>query len=255
MRRTVTASERGVPSYAPPMAGPTLPTSNGGLRTALLFGGGLLLTIAAVAALVVLWPDDDDGDVVAQITSTTVADGTTTVSGATGEPSGQSTTTVADAEPAEPAQLFEAGANEAIADMAAAAGGPTQAMQAAVYPTYAFLAYRSPGDPAHIDRRSWRDGTDQDDAAPNPIYDRVDGDTEPRLFPLSRMDLRILPRLIDDAAGRFNVDVGVTHVLIDRFLPFDERVLIRVYASPTDGRSGGGYVQYTADGSYVKTVQ
>jgi hypothetical protein len=237
------------------MAGPTLPTSNGGLKTALLFGGGLLLTIAAVAALVVLWPDDDDGDVVAQITSTTVADGTTTVSGATGEPSGQSTTTVADAEPAEPAQLFEAGADNAIAEMAAAAGGPTQAMQVAVYPNYAFLAYRSPGDPAHIDRRSWRDGTDQDDAAPNPIYDRVDGDTEPRLFPLSAVPLAKLPRLIDDAPRRFTGSVGVTHVLIDRFLPFDERVLIRVYASPTDGRSGGGYVQYTADGSYVKTVQ
>jgi hypothetical protein len=236
------------------MAGPTLPSSNGALKTALLFGGGLLLTIAAVAALVVLWPDDDDDDVVAQVTSTTVADGTTTVPGATGEPSGQTTTTSV-AEPAEPAQLFEAGANEAIAEMAAAAGGPTQAMQAAVYPTYAFLAYRSPGDPTHIDRRSWRDGEDQDDAAPNPIDDRVDGDAEPRLFPLSRMDLRILPRLIDDAAGRFNADVGVTHVLIDRFFPFDERVIIRIYASPTDGRSGGGYVQYTLDGEFVKVIQ
>ena len=49
--------------------------------------------------------------------------------------------------------------------------------------------------------------------------------------------------------------MGVTHVLIDRFLPFDQRVLIRVYATPTDGRSGGGYVQYTLDGTYVKVIQ
>jgi hypothetical protein len=42
-------------------------------------------------------------------------------------------------------------------------------------------------------------------------------------------------------------------VLIDRFLPFDERVLIRVYASPTDGRSGGGYISYDTAGALVDT--
>ena len=65
----------------------------------------------------------------------------------------------------------------------------------------------------------------------------------------------MLPRLVDDAPGRFAQDVEVTHVIIDRFLPFDDRVLIRVYATPTDGRSGGGYVQYTLGGTYVKTIQ
>ena len=74
-------------------------------------------------------------------------------------------------------------------------------------------------------------------------------------FDLAEVDLSILPRLVDDAAGRFNLDVTATHVLIDRFLPFDERVLFRLYASPSDGRSGGGYVQYTLDGTHVKTVQ
>ena len=174
--------------------------------------------------------------------------------GAQGEPSG-TPTTLAAAEPAEPAQLFEAGAEDAIAEMAAAAGGADQAIQMAVYPTYAFLSYRSPEDQTHIDRRSWRDGKDQDDAAPNPIYDRVDADSAPRLFPIAGVDLAILPRLIDDAPRRFSGAVAVTHVLVDRFLPFDQRVLIRVYASPTDGRSGGGYVQYTVDGTFVKVIQ
>src|SRR5688572_23489555 len=118
------------------MAGPPLPTSDGRVKTVLLFGGGLLVTLAAVAALVLLWPDDDDGEVVAQETSTTVAGGTTSsVPGAQGEPSG-TPTTLAAAEPAEPAQLFEAGAEDAIAEMAAAAGGADQAIQMAVYPTY-----------------------------------------------------------------------------------------------------------------------
>ena len=44
----------------------------------------------------------------------------------------------------------------------------------------------------------------------------------------------------------------VTHVLVTRFLPFDQRVLIRVYATPDDGRSGGGYVSYDTAGAFVK---
>ncbi|HET6967609.1 MAG TPA: hypothetical protein VFI44_04985, partial [Ornithinibacter sp.] len=124
-----------------------------------------------------------------------------------------------------------------------------------VHPTYAFLAYRDPAAPDHIDRRSWRGGADQDDAGPNPVDDRVDADTAPRLFALDQVDLGLLPRLVDDAPRRFADDVEVTHVLIDRFLPFDQRVLIRVYATPTDGRRGGGYVQYTLAGTHVKTVR
>ena len=61
--------------------------------------------------------------------------------------------------------------------------------------------------------------------------------------------------VVEPTPSHFDLDVAVTHVLIDRFLPFDSRVLIRVYASPTDGRSGGGYVQYTLEGTYVKVIQ
>jgi hypothetical protein len=100
----------------------------------------------------------------------------------------------------------------------------------------------------------WRAG-EVDDAAPNPIDDRVDADSEPKLFALADLDLGVIPQLTADAPNRFDLDVGVTHIIINRFLPFDERVLIRVYASPTDGRSGGGYVQYALDGTFVKVVQ
>ena len=235
------------------MSGPTFPPGDGRAKTVLLFVGGLLATIAAVAAIVLLWPEDDEAEVVSDVTTTTRPETTDSPDSTTGEPS-QQTTTTRSGSAGQPAQLFERGAQGALDDMATAAGRPRQAMQIAVYPTYAFLAYRSPDDPSHIDRRSWREGADQDDAAPNPIADRVDADSEPKLFTLAAVDLATLPRLVDDAAGRFGGEVEVTHVLIDRFLPFDQRVLIRVYATPTDGRSGGGYVQYTLDGKYVKTV-
>jgi hypothetical protein len=234
------------------MTEPVLPSTEGRAKTALLFVGGIAATLALVAAVVLLWPDDDGAEVVSQGTTTTEPT-TPTSAGASGEPS-EGTTTTAPQPPAA-VQLFESGAEVALAEMVAAAGRPDQGIEVAVYPTYAFLAYRSTADPSHLDRRSWRDGEDQDDAAPNPIDDRVDADTEPQLFPLGEIDLTILPRLVDDAEGRFDLDVSATHVLIDRFLPFDQRVLFRVYASPTDGRSGGGYVQYTLDGTYVKTVQ
>jgi hypothetical protein len=232
---------------------PFVSSGDGRAKTVLLFVGGLLATLAAVATLVVLWPDGDDTSVVSDGTTTSDR-GAGSPGGTLGEPS-ERTSTTATGSPSPPAQLFESGAQGALTDMAAAAGDPDQAIEVAVYPTYAFLAYRSPSDPSHIDRRSWRDGEDQDDAAPNPIDDRVDGDTEPALFPLATVDLTGLPALIADAEGRFDLDVTATHVLIDRFLPFDDRVLIRVYASPEDGRSGGGYVQYALDGTFVKVVK
>ena len=232
-----------------------IPSGDGRTKTILLFVGGLVATLLAVAAVVALWPDGDDVEVVSDGSSTSHVDGTDPPSGTVGEPSEQTTTTGGGSSPAAPVDLFESGADDAVADMATAAGDPDQAIEILVYPTYAFLSYRSPAEPSHIDRRSWRDGEDQDDAAANPIDDRVDADTAPQLFPLADVDLTVLPDLIGDAQGRFTMDVAATHVIVDRFLPFDDRVLIRVYASPTDGRSGGGYVQYTLDGTYVKMVQ
>jgi hypothetical protein len=240
------------------MTGPVISSGDGRSKTILLFAGGLLATLALVVGIVLLWPSGDDGDDVnASATTTTTKTKpertTTTVEGAIGEPSEQSTTTETTEEPG-PVDLFTAGAPEALADLTAAAGGPTQAIEVDLYPDYAFLAYRDPTNQANLDRRMWRSGT-VDEASPNPIDDRVDADTEPKLFALAELDLNVIPRLTADAPGRFDLDVAVSHIIINRFLPFDERVLIRVYASPTDGRSGGGYVQYTLDGTFVKTIQ
>ncbi len=242
------------------MGGPPAISSNDSRSsTMLLFAGGILATLALVVGIVLLWPsgDDDSGvDASATTTTTKVKDkgSTTTVEGAEGEPSEQSTTTAAAEPPDEPVDLFTSGAPEVLADLSDAAGNPTQAMEVSLYPEYAFLAYRDPDNAGNIDRRMWRAG-EVGDADPNPIDDRVNADTEPSLWPLSELDLSVIAQLTGDAPSRFDLDVSVTHIIINRFLPFDRRVLIRVYASPTDGRSGGGYVQYTLDGTFVKTIQ
>ena len=232
----------------------------------LLFAGGIVATIALVVGVVSFWPDGGDDDVTstgADATSTTAKDkgdtdgkdkddedpDTTTPGDTTGEPSDRSTTTTEAVAPG-PVDLFTNGADGAIAAVVAESGSPTQAIEILVYDTYAFLAYRDPANPGNIDRRGWRDGQ-VDDASPNPIDDRVNADTEPSLFALSEVNLAILPGLTADAPSHYDIPVEVTHVIINRFLPFDERVLIRVYASPTDGRSGGGYVSYDTAGTFV----
>jgi hypothetical protein len=236
------------------MGGPPISSSDDRARTWLLLAGGIVVTVALIFGLVQLWPDDDDPESVAatETPATTVVPGPAipTVPGAIGEPSDLTSTTSSDGTvPA--GSLFQAGAADAIAELADAAGGPTQVLEIAVYDRYAFLAYRDPANPGNIDRRMWRDG-DVDDAEPNPIDDRADADTEPSLFSLDELDLSLIPTLSADAVTRYSMPVEVSHILIDRFLPFDERVLIRVYATPTDGRSGGGYVSYDTAGTFVE---
>lgn len=222
----------------------------------LLVAAGIVVTVAVVVGIVALWPSGSDTGAETAAPSTTRGQETATTGAGEGEPARQSTTSeklTKDPAP-EVVDLFTSGAPEVLAELSSAAGNPTQALEVLVYPDYALLAYRDPAQPANIDQRMWRDG-EVGPAAPNPTDDRVDADTEPDLFDLAALDLGVLASLTADASARFDLDVEVSHVIIDRFLPFDDRVLIRVYASPTDGRSGGGYVQYTLDGTFVETVQ
>lgn len=229
-------------------AGPVITTSDDRTRTWLIAAGGAAATIAAVVALISLWPEDERRPRAEQVAATTTAPPAPTTSGAgAGEPSQQSSSTTAGV-PA--TDLFGGGLPGALADLRAAAGDPTQAIEISVYPDYAFLAYRDPAAPANLDRRMWRDG-EVGPAEANPIDDRVDADTEADLFALTELDPSVVEGLVADAPSRYELPVEVTHVIIDRFLPFDERVLIRVYATPTDGRSGGGYVSYDTAGTFV----
>jgi hypothetical protein len=209
---------------------------------------GVAVTVGGLAATVVGWPEDT-GPVAlgsAPRTPTTVAGGWAPHPSAppAGEPAAEPDGRVA-------ADLFATGAPEALGQLLAEAGGPQQLMEIAVYPEYLIVAYVDPLQPDHLDRRTWRNGA-VGGAEPNPIDDRVDDETRPALFDPGAVDLARLPAMVADARTRHPMPVDATHVLIDRFLPFDERVLVRVYASPADGRSGGGYVTYLTDGSFLQ---
>ena len=91
---------------------------------------GLVVTAAAIAAVLVAWPDDDGpGGTQSGARPPTTASGTG-VPGL-GTPNGEP-----DVEPdgEVPDDLFAEGAAEALAELLAAAGGPLQLMEVAVYP-------------------------------------------------------------------------------------------------------------------------
>lgn len=211
-----------------------------------------LVGLAVVAALgvgafavVQLLPDDDDSS---SVSSSEPEDSDADDPGR--EPQVSPTTTT---EPGPVADdLLGGDFPAAYASLIAAAGNPTQILEVEIHDTYAFLSYRDPVDPSHLDQRQWRNG-EVGDAGANVGADRVDATTEPKLLAPTDFDPTLIAQLVADAPLHYDIPTQVTHVIIDRFLPFDERVLLRVYATPTDGRSGGGYVSYDTAGALVDT--
>ena len=237
------------------MTDPVIHSSDDRARSWLILAAGAVVTALLVFGVVKLWPEGGDGTrAEATETDTDAETGTTKPSkpGGNGEPSQTASTETPITAAPGPVDLFAGDLPVAYADLLDAAGQPDQIIELAVYDTYAFLAYRDPANPGNIDRRTWRDG-EVGPAEPNPIDDRVDADTEPSLFGPGEVDPALIARLTADAVTHYDMPTKVTHILVDRFLPFEERVLIRVYAVPVDGRSGGGYVSYDTTGALVDT--
>jgi hypothetical protein len=73
----------------------------------------------------------------------------------------------------------------------------------------------------------WRDGALGDEV---PVELGGKGTLAQNLFPLSAVDLSVIPALLTAALARVDADNGkVSHVLIRRNLPHDESIGIRVY--------------------------
>jgi hypothetical protein len=207
----------------------------------LAFWLGILATAAVLAALVVAWPDDDARAVAAtqDLTPTTWAF-------APAVPELPDFPDLPLEVPGATAQLFVTGLPEAMAEIVAAAGGDVVLYDVAVYPSYVITTLETPQAGPH--RWTWAGhaaAEDQPLAAPVDLAER---------FSPAEIDLTRIPALVEDAPSHYSVPTVVTHVLIARPLPFDERVLVRVYAVPTEGSptSGGGYVSYTPDGTLVQ---
>lgn len=132
-----------------------------------------------------------------------------------------------------------------------AVGAPHRARSVSIYPTYAFLEYQDPENPAHIDELTWRDGRVE---GPEPVPLMGREDVPSQLFTLGDVNLEAVPALARRALDEFALENGeVTHVIIDRFFGGDGSVMIRVYVSDVE-RGGGGYLLADAEGNYVSTM-
>jgi hypothetical protein len=245
-----------------PVGGPVIEedTSRRWLVRMLLVAMG----VAVVAAGVVLLGGDDDGgggDVAADRVGEAVVDepgddeasespsGTVPVDGETA-----ATTVPATAPVGEPDLLFGDSSQAFGAFGTIYDGNPVPVLEMVLYPDWGYVEVGVPDQPTYVDEYQWRGGDGVSGPEPATAV-TVDEDELPEhLFDLGEIDPSKLPGMSEQGLAQFPQEgMEVTHVIINRFLPFDTRVLVRVYVSHPD-RGGGGYVSFTPDGGLVETV-
>jgi hypothetical protein len=115
----------------------------------------------------------------------------------------------------------------------------------------ATLQAQDPGTPANVDEYDY-DGTSID--GPSPVKLTGDGKLEDNLFAVGEVAWDKIPAMMQQAVttiGPLEGSTGVTHLIVQKNLPFDTDTVVDVYV---DGgtRSDGGYVSFKADGTLKK---
>lgn len=149
--------------------------------------------------------------------------------------------------PVAPTNLFTGTqAADVIAQIAAARGAaPLRILQALIYPEYAFAQVQDPSIPVNVDEYSWR-GTL---GTPAPVTLMGDGDLEANLFSDTEVNWAAIPVLVDTALAQIAIEgAEVTHISIQRNLPFTDTVQIRVFVN---GTRGSGYLDADAQGNVI----
>jgi hypothetical protein len=149
----------------------------------------------------------------------------------------------------EPVDLFSGnGARDMIAEVATARGAdPLRILRSVIYPTYSFTQVQDPSITENVDEFGWRDGLLSD---PAPVRLVGGGDLEAHLFSDSEVRWKVIPALIDGALDVTEIADGeVTHVIVERNLPFTDQVVIRVYVnSPRKS----GFIEADAQGNVIR---
>lgn len=245
-----------------PVGGPVIEedTSRRWLVRMLLVAMG----VAVVAAGVVLLGGDDDGgggDVAADRVGEALVDGPDDE--ASESPSGTvpaegetaATTTPATA-PVGPTDLLFGDSSQAFGAFGTIYdGNPVPVLEMVLYPDWGYVEVGVPDQPTYVDEYTWRGGDGVSGPEPATAVIVEPEEMPEHLFDLSEIDPSKIPGMSEQALTQFSDQEGmeVTHVIINRFLPFDTRVLVRVYVSHPE-RGGGGYVSFTPDGGLVETV-
>jgi hypothetical protein len=225
-------------------------------------GRGKLVTFALLAGVLVIAgvvafalsrdssgeaadPDVEAVETVASTLSSTVATETTQESDATGESAVTAPPAPDDPSTVQVGELFEGVAIATLIDEIAVANGaePMQILSVLVYPEY-LTALVQGADGSIIEYR-W---AGQLDPAAPPLVAPT-GDIAAGLFGSDAVAWSAIPALVDAAPDAVSVDGGVvTHLDVERSLPFSDDIRVRVFVS---GPGGDGFVDGDAAGSMI----
>jgi hypothetical protein len=130
-------------------------------------------------------------------------------------------------------------------------GGPARALELLIYPKYGYAQIQDPRKPENVDRYDVRDGV-VTGVTPVKVVGPYRGpDTlATSTFSIDDVDFSAVPKMVADARAQLNIEDGkVTHIILQRPLPFASDVRFRVYLS---GPRKNGSVEYDARGNLKK---
>lgn len=201
--------------------------------------------------------EDNDSDVAADRVGEAVGNAESDTPAAGSESEGEvdaTSTSTPTTAPAAPANLFADATKPFGAFGNIFDGQPVKVKEIVLYPDWANIEVQVPAEPTHLDEYTWRGGDGVSGPEPQDLMGVEPEELGEYLFDLTELDATKIPSTVEQAKAQFPEEgMEVTHIIIDRFLPFDTRVLIRVYVSHPE-RGGGGYVQFTPDGGFVETM-
>lgn len=151
----------------------------------------------------------------------------------------------------EPTNLFTGTqAADVIAEIGVARGAaPLRILQAIIYPGYAFAQVQDPSIPVNVDEYQWRETL----GSPSPVTLTGDGDLEANLFSDTEVNWAAIPALVEAALAQIPIEgAEVTHIFVQRNLPFTDTVQIRVFVN---GTRGSGYLDADAQGNIIAVNQ
>lgn len=257
----------GQTTWMPQTPGPSPAPESGGSKTAyILLGVAVVIILGLVAFFVTQLGDDEDKVVDGQAApSVTIPDITVpditipeitipqvTVPGATAAPTVVVPTQPAAPTTAVPLDLLTSDQLPAvIAQIATARGAaPLRILSANLYGEYVIVQVQDPNIPANVDQYMWRNGTV---GAPEPVTLMGDGDLEANLFSDSEVNWAAIPGLVATALAQIPIEgATVTHINVERNLPFSADVQIRVFV---DGTRGSGFLDADAQGNVLEVNQ
>jgi hypothetical protein len=132
-----------------------------------------------------------------------------------------------------------------IVDEVAVARGanPLRILSVVIYPDYLIAQVQDPALPANVDEYEWRGQL----GSPVPVRLVGDGDIEANLYSADEVDWPAIGALVAAAPGAVAVEGGaVTHLNVQRSLPFSDSIRIRVFVN---GTRDSGFVDADANGA------